>query len=132
MTRTEIYEDIRSLFGEVPNFFEKIPDSSLELEWKLLKTTQFEDGAVPHKYRALIGIAVAAVKGCPYCTYFYTETAKLNGATEAEIEDAVRFAKSTVSWSIYLYGLEIPIEEFRDDVRRIAASIRSRQAGNTG
>ena len=92
MSRQEIYGQMRDMFGEVPGFFETLPDSSLELEWELFKRVQFEPGPIPNKYRELIGIAVAAAKGCPYCSFFHTEAARLNGATEDEIEDAVHFA----------------------------------------
>jgi len=115
------------MFGEVPGFLKKVPDSSLELEWKLFKRVQIEEGPIPNKYRELIGLAVAAARGCPYCTYFHTEVARLNGATDAEIEEAVHFAKSVVGWSTYIQGLQIPLEEFRDEVRRACKYLRSKE-----
>jgi len=61
MNRDEVYEEIEQMFGLVPSFFRMIPDSSLELEWKLFKRVQFDEGPMPNKYRELIGIAIAAV-----------------------------------------------------------------------
>jgi len=127
-TREEIYGEIRGMLGEVPTFLQKIPDSSLELEWDLMKRVQFEEGPVPNKYRELIGIGVAAARGCPYCALFHTEVAKLNGATDAEIEDAVHFAKSSMGWSTYLHGMQIPLEDFKAEVQRIAHYVREHQA----
>jgi AhpD family alkylhydroperoxidase len=127
VTREEIYRQIREMFGDVPSFFQKVPDSSLELEWELFQRVQFAEGPIPNKYRELLGIAVAAAKGCPYCAYFHTEVAKLNGATEEEIEDAVHFAKSSVGWSTYLQGLQIPLDQFKQEVDRACRHVRERQ-----
>lgn len=126
MSREQIYGEIREMFGEVPTFLQRVPDSSLELEWELFKQVQFAPGPIPNKYRELIGVAVAAVRGCPYCAYFHTEAAKLNGATQEELEDAVHFAKSSVGWSTYLHGLQIDLEEFKREVDRVAQYIRRR------
>ena len=46
-------------------------------------------GPDPQEYRELIGIGIAAVSKCRHCTYFHTQFARVFGATEAEIEDAV-------------------------------------------
>lgn len=123
-SRDEIYSEIREMFGLVPSFLEKVPDSSLEFEWYLFRRVQFDEGPLPNKYRELIGIAISAVRGCSYCAYFHTEAAKLNGATAEEIEDAVHFAKSSVGWSAYLHGLQIPLEDFKKEVDRIAGYVR--------
>ena len=56
---------------------------------------QVEETAIPNKYLELIGVAVAAIMRCKYCSYYHTEVAKLYGVTDAEIEDAVHFAKSS-------------------------------------
>lgn len=127
MTRAQIYSEIRDIFGEVPIFFEKVPDSSLELEWNLFRQVQLEEGPVPNKYRELIGLGVAAARGCAYCAFYHTEAARLNGATDEEIEDAVHFAKSNVGWSAYLHGLEIPLDEFKAQVRRMMQYAREHQ-----
>ena len=100
------------MFGLVPSFLKMIPDSSLELEWKLFQRVQFDEGPIPNKYRELIGLAIAAVTKCRYCSLFHTEVAKLNGATDAKIEDTVHFAKSSAGWSTYLNGMQMDYEQF--------------------
>ena len=125
MTREEIYKDIEGMFGLVPSFIKTIPDSSLELEWNLMKKVQFEEGPIPNKYRELMGIAIAAVSKCRYCLLFHTEAAKLNGATDAEIEDAVHFAKSSAGWSAYLNGMQVDYEQFKDEMKRVSEYVRS-------
>ena len=128
MARAKVYAEIKQMMGVVPEMFKRIPDSSLELEWKLFKTVQFEEGALPNKYRELIGLAVAAAMKCKYCTFFHTEVAKLNGATNAEIEDAVHFAKSASGWSTYINGLQLDFNRFKAEVRR-ACKYVSAQTG---
>jgi AhpD family alkylhydroperoxidase len=127
MSRQEVYGDIEETFGFVPSFFKAVPDSSLELEWRLMKRVQFEEGPIPNKYRELIGLGIAAVMKCRYCALFHTEVAKLNGASDAEIEDAVHFAKSSAGWSTYLNGMQIDYDQFKEEVKRAAEYVRSTQ-----
>ncbi len=35
MTRQEVYIEIRQTFGDVPPFFDHVPDASLEATWKI-------------------------------------------------------------------------------------------------
>ena len=74
-----------------------MPDSSLELEWELFKAIQLNETAIPNKYNELMGVAISAAIRCRYCSQFHTEMAKLNGASDAEIEEAVHFAKCFAS-----------------------------------
>jgi predicted small metal-binding protein len=53
--------------------------------------------------------------------------AKLNGATDAEIEDAVHFAKSSAGWSAYLNGMQMDFEQFKSEVKRACDHVRSMQ-----
>lgn len=127
MTREEVYKDIEATFGIVPSFLKAIPDSSLELEWRLMKTVQLMEGPIPNKYRELIGIGIAAATKCRYCALFHTEAAKLNGATDAEIEDAIHFAKSSAGWSAYINGLQMDFGLFKDEVRQMVNYVRTHQ-----
>ncbi len=127
MNRQEVYKEIEQMFGLVPSFFKMIPDSSLELEWKLFKRVQFDEGPIPNKYRELIGVAIAAVTKCRYCSLYHTEVAKLNGATDAEIEDAIHFAKSSAGWSTYLNGMQMDYEQFKSEVKGACEHVRSMQ-----
>jgi AhpD family alkylhydroperoxidase len=133
MKRQEIYKEIEQMMGVVPSFFKVMPDSALLLEWQLFNRVQVEDTAIPPKYRELIGSAVAATLRCPYCSYFHAEMAKLYGATDAEIEDAVHFAKSSVGFSTYINGLQIDYKKFKSEIDHACAHIRDMQMqGNQG
>lgn len=126
-TRKTIFGEIEQMFGVVPAFWKTIPDASLELEWDLFKRVQFEEGPIPNKYRELIGVGISAVTKCRYCSLFHTEVARLNGATDAEIEDAVHYAKSTAGWSAYLNGMQADYDQFRDDVMTACKHVRAQQ-----
>lgn len=114
--RDKIYTEIEEMFGLVPEMFKQIPDKNLELEWHLFKSVQFDQGAIPNKYRELIGLAISAVIKCKYCIFYHTELAKLNGATPVEIEDALHYAKSSVGWSAYISGLQINFDQFKKEI----------------
>jgi len=127
MTRESIYQEIEEMFGLVPSMFKSVPDATLEQEWRLFKRVQFAPGAIPNKYRELIGVAISAVTRCRYCTFYHTMLAKLNGATDAEIEDALHYAKSTAGWSAYVNGLQLDLGQFKAEITRACEYVRARQ-----
>ena len=123
-TRDQIYAEMTQMFGLVPSFFKLVPDNSLELEWKLFKTVQFDEGPIPNKYRELIGLGISAITKCEYCILYHTEVARLNGATDAELEDAVHYAKSSAGWSAYLNGMQVDKQQFADELAQVADYVR--------
>lgn len=124
-TRAQVYDDIKATLGLVPSFFKLLPDGSLEIEWELMKQVQMVPGPIPNKYRELIGLAISGATKCRYCTFFHTQVAKLNGATDAEIEDAVHYAKTDVGWSTYFYGTQIDLESFKIEIARAIEHMKS-------
>jgi AhpD family alkylhydroperoxidase len=128
MSRKEIYKEIEGMFGLVPSFFKMLPDASLELEWQLFQRVQMDEGPIPNKYRELIGLAIAGVTHCRYCAFYHTEMARLYGATDQEIEDAVHYAKSSAGWSTYLNGLQVDFETFKKEVLQACNHVRSVKA----
>ncbi|MBK6518485.1 MAG: carboxymuconolactone decarboxylase family protein [Polyangiaceae bacterium] len=127
MDRTQVYQQVESLFGFVPQFLQIIPDDTLELEWQLMRRVQIDDGVLPNKVRELIGVGIAATTKCAYCIFFHTEMAKLHGATQAEIESAVHYAKSSAGWSTYLNGMQLDQGQFRAEVQRACDYVRASQ-----
>lgn len=127
MRRDEVYREIEQMMGLVPTMFKALPDSSIEEEWQLFKKVQVEETAIPNKYRELIGVAVAAIMKCRYCSYYHTEIAKLYGATDAEIEDAIHFAKSSAGWSTYINGLQVDFDLFKAEIDESCEHIRQTQ-----
>jgi len=49
----------------------------------------FLDGALPSKTKELIALAVAHVTQCPWCIRAHARRAKLKGASEKEIMEAI-------------------------------------------
>lgn len=58
-------------------------DAWLNLEKIVART----DGAIPHKYRELMALAVALTTQCPYCIEAHVNGAKRAGASAAEIAE---------------------------------------------
>jgi AhpD family alkylhydroperoxidase len=124
MNREEIYKEMKEAFGLVPSFFKLVPDSTLEQEWGLFKAIQMEEKAIPNKYKELIGVGISAAVRCRYCSLFHTEMAKLNGATDAEIEEAVHYAKSSAGWSTYLNGMQVDYDQFKKEIHQACEYVR--------
>jgi AhpD family alkylhydroperoxidase len=59
------------------------------------------------KTKELIGLAVAAQIPCHYCVYFHTAAARLNGATDQEIREAVGMPAISRHWSTVLNGMQV-------------------------
>ncbi|MDX1658403.1 MAG: carboxymuconolactone decarboxylase family protein [Nitriliruptorales bacterium] len=117
--RHEVESEIKETFGLVPSFFNRIPDELLEHEWVMFRDLELGETLIPNKYKELLMLAVHSETRCRYCTLFHTEAARLFGATDEEIQEAVHLAKFTVGWSVYLNGLRQDYDEFADEVKQI-------------
>ncbi len=125
MDRNEILNDIERTFGSVPDFIKEIPDNALEEFWGLMKKVEMsQDTAIPPKYKELIGVAVAGALHCRYCSYFHTEAAKLNGATEDEIKEALLVASLTNLYSTFLNGAQYDLDHFKREVDTTIDSVK--------
>ncbi len=124
MERSKIYEEMEQVLGLVPSMFKSIPDASLELEWGLFKKVQLEGLSLDGKQRELIGLGISAVTKCRYCIYFHSVIAKLNGATDEEIQETIHYAKATAGWSAYINGMALNYNEFTKEMDAICAHIR--------
>jgi AhpD family alkylhydroperoxidase len=124
-SRAEVESDIKATLGLVPSFFSRIPDEVLDPEWQLFKRWELGETLIPNKYKELLMLAVHSETRCRYCTLFHTEAAKLFGATDEEIQEAVHLAKHTVSWSVYLNGIRENYEQFADELSQIGTYLTS-------
>jgi AhpD family alkylhydroperoxidase len=118
------YGDIEATLGSVPTFFKLFPQEGIAGAWAEFKTVQLNPNtALSGKEKELIGLAVAAQIPCSYCIYFHSEAAKANGATDAEIREAVAMSAITRHWSTVLNGMQVDPAGFRqetDTVLRLA------------
>jgi AhpD family alkylhydroperoxidase len=119
------YRDIEQTLGSVPTFFKMFPEVGIAGAWAEFKSVQLNPKtALNGKTKELIGLAVAAQTPCQYCVYFHTAAAKLNGATDGEIREAVAMAAIVRHWSTVLNGMQVDLEGFKretDTVLRLAA-----------
>ena len=85
------------------------------------------DAAIPAKYAQLISLAVASQIPCNYCVYAHTTMAKMLGATEKEIQEAVANAANTRHWSTVMNGHDVDFEEFKTEWEKIVAHLKKQR-----
>src|SRR5699024_9536557 len=61
----------------------------IESSWRQFSKAVFADGELDAKTKQLIAVAVAHVTQCPYCIEGHTPAAKREGATDAELMEAI-------------------------------------------
>jgi len=128
MTYDEAIAEITASFGLVPSFMKYIPKDALPAEWESMKNIQLMPTEIPPKYKELIGLGISSVTHCRYCAYFHTEVAKVFGATDAEIEEAIRYAKSNAGWSTYINGTQADFETFKKEINQACDHVRASMA----
>src|SRR5712671_5492905 len=85
--------EIKSAFGFVPGFLDTLPEAALPGAWDELKGFELNPNtALPLKLKHAIGLAVAAQAGCSVCVYAHRQFAKQDGASDAELNEAVLMA----------------------------------------
>jgi len=114
-------EDIKKTLGVVLDQFKKIPPDVVPQEWSEMKKYAFGETKIPAKYKELMGLAIAATIKCPYCLYFHTKAAKMNGATDEEIAETAFLARFTTGWSEIAHVTGLDLEEFKKQVDEVAA-----------
>jgi len=117
--------EIKSRFGFVPGFIVATPDAALPGAWREMSGLQMNDQtALPGKIKELIGLAVAAQIPCRYCVYAHTELAKLNGASDTELGEALSMAAIARHWSTIFQGAELDEVKFRQEIGAVVARAR--------
>jgi AhpD family alkylhydroperoxidase len=123
--------DIQKTLGFVPQFFLDFPASVLPGTWQEMKSLQLNPATtLPGRTKELIGLGVAAQIPCRYCITAHTEFAKLNGASNAEVGDALAMAAITRHWSTYLNGIQTDEAAFRGEITRIVDNVKKAMASN--
>lgn len=107
--------EMKSMFGSVPVMFEKLPMHVRASAWEWFKATSNPDASIPSKYGELIGLAVASQIPCEYCVYAHTTMAKMLGATDEEIQEAVVKGAEVRHWSTILNGNHVSFESFKSN-----------------
>lgn len=117
--------EMKAMFGTVPVMFNKLPAHIRASAWEWFKSMSSPDATIPPKYSELMSLAVAAQIPCEYCVYAHTTMAKMHGATEEEINEAVMRAADVRHWSTILNGNQIDFESFKSEWDGILAFIKA-------
>src|SRR4030042_5073754 len=127
MDRKEVFREVEQIFGLVPDWIRSLPDEVVGELWNIMKKVQLStDTGIPPKYKELIGLAVASTLRCRYCTYFHTEAAKLDGATEKEIKEALMMAGIVSLFSTYINGSQYHLEKFERETDEMVEHVRQK------
>jgi AhpD family alkylhydroperoxidase len=114
------YKDMEKTLGGVPTFMREMPAEAVAPVWDELKGIQLNPKtAIPPQYKELIGLAVAAQIPCRYCTYFHTNVAKLDGASDRQVKEAILMSGLTREWSTVLNGNQVDEMEFKKELGMI-------------
>src|SRR5258706_12353884 len=101
------------------------PEVGIAGAWTEFKSVQLNPKTkLDGKTKELLGLAVAAQIPCSYCVYFHTAAAKLNGATDEEIREAVAMSAIVRHWSTVVNGMQVDLGGFKqetDAVLKLAA-----------
>jgi AhpD family alkylhydroperoxidase len=115
-------QDMKNTFGFVPMFVEKFPQHSLAGAWRAMRDVELNPTtALSGKYKSLASLAVASQIPCRYCVIADTEFAKLEGATDKEIAEAVAMGALVRQTGALMVGFGADEATYRKDMERIAA-----------
>ena len=109
-----------ALAQEPPMFYKNTyPEHALES--RLLAEGELPgDGAkLDAKTRELLALGVAAQIPCVYCVYVHDMNARAEGASEAEVREAVATAAHVRHWSTVLNGMAYDFDAFKAEVDKM-------------
>jgi len=108
---------------EPPSFYkDTYPEHALKSRLEAEKVLMGDGAKLDVKTRELIALAVAAQIPCAYCIYVHDKNARIEGATEAQIREAVATAAHVRHWSTVLNGMAYDFEAFKAEVNKIHSS----------
>jgi len=117
MSYQQTVKEIESTFGSVPEFFRNTPQDVLTQMWPLMKKYGLGESVIPQKYREMMALAAAAALKCPYCQTFHKESAKMFGATEAELNELATVVAQTSFWSAILHTQNYDMNTFMKELQ---------------
>jgi AhpD family alkylhydroperoxidase len=97
------------------------PEQGVAAAWKEFQAVMGPNTALEPKIKELIALGVAAQVPCHYCIYYQTQAAKAQGATPAEIKEALASAALVRKWSTMLNGSEYDREQWRNELDTLFA-----------
>ena len=117
--------------GTVPPFIALLPEGTQAGAWEFMKGSSGNpNGEIPAKYRELIALGVAAQIPCAYCAYAHTAFARANGATDAEIQEAIAYGAEVRLWSTILNGSQYDLDKWKSEIDAILDHVAKAQETN--
>jgi AhpD family alkylhydroperoxidase len=105
-------------FGQEPPRFYKdtYPEHALASRLQAEDVLSGSNAKLDAKTRELIALAVAAQIPCVYCVYVHEKKARAEGASEAEVREAVATSAHVRHWSTVLNGMAYDFDAFKAEV----------------
>lgn len=117
--------EMKAMLGDVPVMFTKLPMHVRASAWEWFKAISNPDAAISAKNGELIGLAVAAQIPCEYCVYAHTSMARMLGATDQEIQEAIQKGAEVRHWSTILNGNHVDFQSFKSEWDGILKFVKS-------
>ncbi|MFO0917781.1 MAG: carboxymuconolactone decarboxylase family protein [Planctomycetaceae bacterium] len=111
----ELFANIKSRFGKVPNTMKTMAHSPAVLEGYLAFAGALAQGTLPAKLREQLALTVGQFNNCEYCVSAHTLTGKLAGLTADEVV-AARHGEATDPKSQAALELALTILNQRGEV----------------
>jgi AhpD family alkylhydroperoxidase len=124
--RETLEHEMTEVAGTVLSLLDRVPDELVDAEWQLVRRSLFEETLIPSRYKALIGVAVAAALRCPYGIRLHTGLAQVHGATQAEVAEVVQQAAFVAGWSTRMGGLQVDADDFAAEVADVLRYMSTR------
>lgn len=122
------HRDMSQVLGPMAEDLKAFPPVAMAAAWRGMKDVEIADTALDGKTKELIGAAVAAQIPCRYCVMVHTELAKVAGATDAELAEAIAMASFVRQMSTLVNGLQVDKVRFKQDIARIAKAAKRPEA----
>jgi AhpD family alkylhydroperoxidase len=124
-----VYKDAEQSFGFVPDFLKRFPAEALPGAWLSFRNVEMNPAsAIPGKLKSLLSLAVSSQIPCRYCVISDTEFAKLEGATDREIAEAVTMGAMARQYITLIEGLGVDEKAYRRDWERLTGGRKSAAA----
>jgi len=96
--------DMKNL-GKFGRFGELAPEAFKAFQ--AFDQAAYKAGAIPHKYKELMAVAVALTTQCPYCIEIHRKAALDAGATEIELSETVFVATALRAGAALTHGTHL-------------------------
>jgi AhpD family alkylhydroperoxidase len=109
---------------QMPAFIPPAAQATVGGSWRELMELEMAETSISAKEKALISLGVASQIPCSYCIKADTAFAKLAGATDQEIVEAVALSALVRNMSTLLNGHQIDRAQFSRELDRLVANLK--------